>query len=91
MIHVEDIYSKPSKTCSLYRFAGSVKTSIIAEGCMIYGKCKKFDIFPGVYIEEGAVIEDSIIMSNSRVGGKKHSIKRLSGENGYRWRKRNNW
>jgi glucose-1-phosphate adenylyltransferase len=47
---------------------GSVKKSLIAEGCMIYGSVRNSVIFPGVYIDEGAVVEDSIIMSNSRVG-----------------------
>lgn len=47
---------------------GSVKRSLIAEGCMIYGSVRNSVIFPGVYIDEGAVIEDSIIMSNSRIG-----------------------
>lgn len=47
---------------------GSVRTSVIAEGCMIYGSVRNSVLFPGVYIEEGTVIEDSILMSNSRVG-----------------------
>jgi len=47
---------------------GSVKRAIIAEGCMIYGTVRNSVIFPGVIVEEGAEVEDSIIMSNSRVG-----------------------
>jgi glucose-1-phosphate adenylyltransferase len=47
---------------------GSVKTSIVAEGCLIYGAVRNCVIFPGVVIEEGALVEHSIIMSNSRVG-----------------------
>lgn len=47
---------------------GSVKTSIIAEGCMIYGTVRNSVLFPGVYVAKGAVVEDSILMSNSRVG-----------------------
>lgn len=46
---------------------GSVKKSIIAEGCMIYGKVKDSVVFPGVVVEEGSVIEGSIIMSNCRI------------------------
>jgi len=46
---------------------GSIKTSIVAEGCMVYGKVSNSVIFPGVYIGENAVVEDSIIMSNSVV------------------------
>lgn len=59
---------------------GSVKTSIIAEGCMIYGKVKNSVIFPGVYIEENAVVEDSIIMSNSRVGSNSYVKQCIAGE-----------
>ncbi len=47
---------------------GSVKTSLVAEGCMIYGKVRNSILFPGVFVEEGVEIEDSIIMSNSRIG-----------------------
>ncbi|MCX7745719.1 MAG: glucose-1-phosphate adenylyltransferase [Clostridia bacterium] len=47
---------------------GSIKTSIVAEGCLIYGSVRNSVLFPGVTVEEGAVVEDSIIMSNSRIG-----------------------
>lgn len=47
---------------------GSAKKSIVAEGCMVYGKVHNSVLFPGVVIEEGAVVEDSIIMSNTTVG-----------------------
>lgn len=47
---------------------GSVKKSIIAEGCMIYGEVKNSVIFPGVYIDEGSVVEDSIVMSDTTIG-----------------------
>ncbi len=48
--------------------SGSVKTSIIAEGCRISGKVRNSVIFPGVLIEDGAEVEDSIIMSKSKIG-----------------------
>lgn len=47
---------------------GSVKKSIVAEGCLIFGNVKNSVIFPGVHIEEGAVVEDSIIMSKTFIG-----------------------
>ena len=46
---------------------GIVKKSIVAEGCTIYGTVRNSVLFPGVYIGEGALIEDSVVMSNSRV------------------------
>ncbi len=47
---------------------GVAKRSIIAEGCMIYGTVINSVISPGVYIAEGCVIEDSIIMANTTIG-----------------------
>ncbi len=51
---------------------GSVKTSVIAEGCMIYGTVRNSVLFPGVIVEKGALIENSIVMSNSHVGENCH-------------------
>jgi len=44
---------------------GSMKNSIISEGCEIYGTVEHSIIFPGVKIYEGAYVRDSIIMANS--------------------------
>lgn len=44
---------------------GIVKKSIVAEGCMVYGTVRNSILFPGVVVEEGAYIEDSIIMARS--------------------------
>ena len=46
---------------------GSIKTSVIAEGCMIYGSVRNSVIFPGVIIKAGALVENSIIMSNTQI------------------------
>ncbi len=51
---------------------GSVKTSVIAEGCMIYGTVRNSVLFPGVIVENGTLIENSIVMSNSHVGENCH-------------------
>lgn len=47
---------------------GHVEKSIIAEGCMIHGTVRRSVVFPGVTINAGTVIEDSIIMSDSLIG-----------------------
>ena len=44
---------------------GSMRNSIISEGCEIYGTVEHSIIFPGVMIREGAYVKDSIIMANS--------------------------
>ncbi len=46
---------------------GSVKTSVVAEGCMIYGEVRNSVLFPGVMIAKGTLVENSIIMSNTHV------------------------
>ncbi len=60
---------------------GSAKRSIVAEGCMIYGEVRNSVIFPGVYIEEGAMIEDSIIMAGSYIQKNAHIKKSILSEN----------
>jgi len=56
---------------------GSAKRSIVAEGCMVYGSVRNSVIFPGVYIEEGAMIEDSIIMAGAHIGKDAHIKKSI--------------
>ena len=46
---------------------GIMKNSIISEGCEIYGTVEHSVIFPGVRIDKGAFVKDSIIMANSVV------------------------
>ncbi|HHW31948.1 MAG TPA: glucose-1-phosphate adenylyltransferase [Clostridiaceae bacterium] len=58
----------PVKPAHFIGPGGSVKTSVIAEGCRIYGTVRNSVLFPGVYVEKGAFIDHSIIMSNSYVG-----------------------
>ncbi len=57
----------PTKPAHYISPTGSVKRSIVAEGCKIYGTVINSVIFPGVYIGQNAVVEDSIIMSDSRI------------------------
>jgi len=45
-----------------------VTKSVIAEGCMIQGTVRNSVIFPGVRIQEGAFVEDSIVMSDTIIG-----------------------
>lgn len=54
---------------------GSVKKSIVAEGCLIYGTVKNSVIFPGVYVDRGVTVEDSILMSDC-VAGENARIRR---------------
>jgi glucose-1-phosphate adenylyltransferase len=60
---------------------GNVQTSVIAEGCMIYGSVKRSVIFQGVTIESDALVEDSIIMTNSKIGNGAYINHSIIGEN----------
>lgn len=60
--------------------SGSARRSIIAEGCMIYGQVRNSIISPGVYIAEGALVEDSIIMANTVIGNNVHIKKSIISE-----------
>lgn len=60
---------------------GVVKKSIVAEGCEIYGTVRNSVLFPGVYVEEGAVVEDSIIMSRTIVGKNSYISKSILANN----------
>lgn len=41
--------------------------SMINEGCMVFGEVRHSVLFPGVYVGEGAVVKDSVIMSNGKI------------------------
>ncbi len=47
---------------------GEVKTSIVAEGCVIKGRVHNSVIFPGVTVEEGSEVYDSIVMKDTVIG-----------------------
>ena len=53
---------------SRYGLNCSVKSSLIAQGCVINGKVENSIISKGVYIGDGAVIKDCIIMQDSVIG-----------------------
>ena len=47
---------------------GSVKNSVVAEGCEIEGTVINSVLFSGVTVEKGAVVKDSVIMRNTHIG-----------------------
>lgn len=70
----------PVKPAHYIGHTGSVKTSIIAEGCMIYGNVRNSVLFPGVYVGKDSFIEDSIVMSGSIIGVNSHIKQSIIGE-----------
>ncbi|ABS61348.1 glucose-1-phosphate adenylyltransferase [Fervidobacterium nodosum] len=47
---------------------GNVRNSIISEGCEIYGSVENSVISQGVFIDEGAIVKNSVIMTKVEVG-----------------------
>ncbi|MBQ8894850.1 MAG: glucose-1-phosphate adenylyltransferase subunit GlgD [Clostridia bacterium] len=63
------VYTKVKDSVpTLYDYHAIVENSLIADGCTIKGTVKNSVIFRGVTVEEGAVVEDSILMQRSVVG-----------------------
>lgn len=52
-----------------------VKNSLFAENCIIEGHVENSVIFPDVVINKGAVVKDSIILSNNNIGKKSTLIR----------------
>jgi len=46
---------------------GSIKNTLITEGCEIYGSVENSILSVGVIVEEGATVNDSVIMENARI------------------------
>ena len=47
---------------------GSVSDSLVYNGCVVDGMVERSILFPGVKVEKGAVVRDSIIFFNNEVG-----------------------
>ncbi len=63
------IYSRNAGLPPHYIADGAkVQNSSISEGCNVYGEVEFSVLFPGVTVEEGAVIYDSILMPGAHVG-----------------------
>lgn len=55
--------------------------SLISNGCTVLGEVMNSILAPGVYVGEGARVEDSIILSNTRIGNEAWIRKAIIGEN----------
>jgi len=58
-----------------------IKNSLISNGCTILGEVANSILAPGVFIGEGAVVEDSIILPNARIYNESSLRKTIVGEN----------
>jgi len=46
---------------------GSIRNTLITEGCEIYGSVENSILSVGVIVEEGALVRDSVVMENARI------------------------
>lgn len=61
--------------------SAKVERSLIHDGCIIKGTVRNSVIFFGVTVEEGAVVEDSVVMNYSVVGENSRVYKAIIGKN----------
>ena len=62
------IFSRSDGSTPQYVGAGgSVKESILSQGCRIFGRVERSVLSPDVVVEEGAVVKDSVLLGGVRV------------------------
>jgi glucose-1-phosphate adenylyltransferase len=64
VIHTRSEERPPAKIAD----EASVRRSLISHGCTIHGTVERSVISPGVYVAEGAVVRDSIVMMDCTIG-----------------------
>jgi glucose-1-phosphate adenylyltransferase len=57
-----------------------VKSSLVNEGCAVFGEVEHSVLFYGVQVGEGSVIKDSVIMPNVKIGNNVTIVKSIIGE-----------
>ncbi|WP_297438091.1 glucose-1-phosphate adenylyltransferase [uncultured Clostridium sp.] len=70
------LYDEEWKICSVSTMAppqyigakAKVKSSLIVEGCEVEGTVENSILFQGVKVEKGAIIRNSVIMPNTKIG-----------------------
>jgi glucose-1-phosphate adenylyltransferase len=50
------------------RSGAQITNSMVSHGCIIHGHVERSVLSPGVVVEEGAVVRDSIVLFDSRIG-----------------------
>ncbi len=62
------IYSNdPNSPPHYISCTGSVKSSLLNEGCIVHGEVENSVLFPGVYVGKDSKVIDSIVMPNARI------------------------
>ena len=64
VIHTRSEEQPPAKIGPEARVGGN----LLSNGCIVEGTVERSIISPGVYISEGAVVRDSVVMNDTRIG-----------------------
>jgi glucose-1-phosphate adenylyltransferase len=76
------VYSvNPSQPAQYIAPTAVVKSSLVNEGCAVFGEVEHSVLFYGVQVGEGSVIKDSVIMPNAKIGNNVTILKAIIGEN----------
>jgi glucose-1-phosphate adenylyltransferase len=76
------VYSvNPSQPAQYIAPTAVVKSSLVNEGCAVFGEVEHSVLFYGVQVGEGSVIKDSVIMPNAKIGNNVTVLKAIIGEN----------
>jgi glucose-1-phosphate adenylyltransferase len=61
--------------------SASIQDSLVYNGCIVKGHVERSILFPGVQVEKGAVVEDSVLFFNNIVKKNVHLKKTVSDVN----------
>lgn len=53
---------------ALVREGARINNSLVYNGCIVEGTVRNSVLFPGVYVEKGAVVESSVLFFNNHIG-----------------------
>jgi glucose-1-phosphate adenylyltransferase len=63
------VFSRPEvRSPALVRKGALVSSSYVAGGCLVEGTVRRSILFPGVRVKPGAVVEDSVLFSDTTIG-----------------------
>jgi glucose-1-phosphate adenylyltransferase len=48
--------------------SASIQDSLVYNGCIVEGRVERSILFPGVHVKKGAVVKDSVLFFNNKVG-----------------------
>ena len=76
------VYTKVKNSVpTLYDYDAKVENSLIADGCLIKGTVRNSVLFRDVVVEEGAVVENCVLMQRTTVGKNATVVRTITDKN----------